>query len=152
MKLTTIIPDRFYIRSKLKAKHLGDLHTENMIVVSLSPTVDPVLKSQYPKYHHFPMSDGKVTEKLLRTLRDVRDVVIQGIETGERVVVHCNAGRNRSGLVAALMLMEIYKINGPQAVAKVRALRPRAIANEHFEQFLNGFQTSQDYLDFISTG
>ena len=52
--------------------------------------------------------------------------------TGRRVLVRCQAGYNRSGLVVALALMRLG-FTGQDAVARVRIARgPYALSNPHF--------------------
>lgn len=58
------------------------------------------------------------------------------IEAGGRVLTMCNAGRNRSGLLSALIVRELTGLPGAAAMAVVREHRPNAIANPHFERFL----------------
>ena len=52
------------------------------------------------------------------------------------VVIHCRAGRNRSGLLSALVVRELLRIDGARALAHVQQARPRAIANEAFADYL----------------
>jgi protein-tyrosine phosphatase len=55
---------------------------------------------------------------------------------GERVLVRCQAGMNRSGLVVALTLM-LMGLSPSNAVSLIRARRGGAcLCNEHFVRFL----------------
>ena len=55
---------------------------------------------------------------------------------GARVLVRCQAGVNRSGLVTALVLM-LDGRTADEAIALIRARRaPAALCNEHFERWL----------------
>lgn len=55
---------------------------------------------------------------------------------GARVLVRCQAGVNRSGLVTALVLM-LEGRTADEAIALIRARRaPAALCNEHFERWL----------------
>lgn len=59
------------------------------------------------------------------------------VKQGKRVLVTCWAGRNRSGLVTALALMLLKKMNPDQAVGLIRAARSElAMRNPHFNNML----------------
>lgn len=66
--------------------------------------------------------------------------VLAWLHAGLRVLVHCRAGRNRSGLVAALVVRHELRVSGREAVAIVRQARPGALANPVFEEYLNTLQ------------
>lgn len=51
---------------------------------------------------------------------------------GGRVLVTCQMGLNRSGLVSALSLLILDDMSGPRAVARVRSRRGGALFNESF--------------------
>jgi hypothetical protein len=61
--------------------------------------------------------------------------VSQCLERGERVLVSCHAGHNRSGLVAGLAMV-IGGVDGPDAVKMIRENRPGALYNSHFAKLL----------------
>ncbi len=57
---------------------------------------------------------------------------------GERVLVTCAMGRNRSGLISALAMRQAYKITGDHAIAAVRSARgPNALNNPQFCQVIS---------------
>ena len=56
---------------------------------------------------------------------------------GERSLVTCAAGLNRSGIVNAVALHYRFGCSGPEAVAQIRATRgPQALGNPSFERRL----------------
>lgn len=64
------------------------------------------------------------------------EVVAAAVRRGQRVLVACSMGRNRSGLVVGLAL-RLLGHSGDEAVALVRAARgPMALSNEAFEQMV----------------
>lgn len=77
-------------------------------------------------YH--PVQDGKrlQTDDYLHVARWVAWLQ----SDGQRVLVHCLAGRNRSCLVAALVLRQRHGLSGAAAADLVREARPRAFHNE----------------------
>lgn len=97
-----------------------------------------------PPSHHFPgvrvirapLDDAEVTTDLKRTAVAAAHEVAAALLLGERVLVTCNQGRNRSGLVAALALVLVSELDGAHAAAQVQASRPRALVNPHFVRWL----------------
>ena len=57
------------------------------------------------------------------------------IVAGERVLVHCQMGLNRSALVAGLVL--VYNgLSGEDAVQRLQARRPGSLYNDVFATYL----------------
>jgi len=79
---------------------------------------------------NLPLSSGQV----MRALRAAVEVARLWAH-GSRVLVTCALGRNRSGLVNALALMELGH-SAEASMAAVRKARPNAIDNPHFEHLL----------------
>ena len=102
-------------------------------VVNLTRTKDEAVAHRFV-YIHIPIPDSKHVDF---------DVVERGIQralnvvrTGGAILVHCNAGRNRSSLFNAIMLMELYGMTGEQAIAWMRAYRANALATPEFCEYL----------------
>lgn len=67
---------------------------------------------------------------------------------GERVLIRCQAGVNRSGLVMALVLM-LEGMTADEAIARIRECRsPFVLSNQHFERWLR--TEAQDRLCRVS--
>lgn len=58
------------------------------------------------------------------------------LEDGRRALVHCTFGRNRSGLMATLVVRELLGVSGADALAHVRSRRRNVANNEAFEEWL----------------
>jgi protein-tyrosine phosphatase len=58
------------------------------------------------------------------------------VHAGNKVLVTCQMGWNRSGIVTALTLYRLYKITGQEALEAVRNARPHALSNEFFADYL----------------
>jgi hypothetical protein len=58
------------------------------------------------------------------------------VRDGRRALVHCTFGRNRSGLMATLVVRELLGLSGAEALAHVRARRRNVANNETFEAWL----------------
>lgn len=83
----------------------------------------------------FPMHDNDTLPEL-GELHRICSRVTQRIRRGGRVLVHCAAGLNRSGLVTALVVREYYGIDGSAAVDLVRRKRPWALCNMTFAEYV----------------
>lgn len=102
-------------------------------IYALAPTkADPDLSEWPDRYTHRPIPDGLLKVDLL----PVSAELAQHIWDGGTVLTMCNAGRNRSGLLSALIVRELSGLPGWAAMEAVRHHRPNAIANPHFEEFL----------------
>lgn len=130
------VPGKLYVGSCPKTERdLDQLFGASVsTVVTLSKRVPNDLITQHYSrawyYHH--LQDGRKlqVDEYLQVSRWVAKL----LENGHRVLVHCLAGRNRSCLVAALVLRQRYGLSGTEAADLVRALRPNALHNEvHLE-------------------
>lgn len=98
-------------------------------VVSMIEKRDPDVAKVY-----FPMADGKRVDEW--TLNAAVDYVLQQLAAGETVLVHCRAGKNRTGLVLALVVAKTLHLSGRDALAHVRARVPHAVHNSTFERYI----------------
>jgi hypothetical protein len=88
-------------------------------------------------YAHWPIEDGPAPETaVLVALADLVNDLRRG---GKRVLIHCAAGINRSGLLAAAALIR-DGMEADEAVETVRARRPGVLNNPEFvRQLIEGF-------------
>jgi protein-tyrosine phosphatase len=77
---------------------------------------------------HWPIKDGPVPDP--RTLRGVAVFIATCLRADAVVYVHCQAGMNRSVLVAALVLME-QGMAADQAIEHVRERRRGSLSDEY---------------------
>lgn len=81
---------------------------------------------------HAPFDDGLIDSYTLRTATSSAHFVANCIQYGKRVLVTCNQGRNRSGLVTALALVQLG-IPPRKAIQKIRQARGSdALSNPYF--------------------
>ena len=86
-------------------------------------------------YLKAPLADGAAVPDPPLVLRLA--ALVAGLrDEGYRVLVHCGFGRNRSGLLAALVVREALGVSGAEALAHVQARRRRAVNNEAFADWL----------------
>jgi protein-tyrosine phosphatase len=84
-------------------------------------------------YVHWLIEDGPAPD--LSTLVALADLVRSMRAAGKRVLVHCAAGINRSGLLAAASLIREGH-DAEDAIATVRAARAGALNNPEFVEAL----------------
>lgn len=135
MRMHAIIEGRLYQSGRLAGDEPALAAAGITLVVSMW---GPELR-QAPgiRYLHRPIGDGKRIDPVL--LDFISEQVADELGTpGGRVLVHCHAGRNRSGLVTALAARRVLGISGREALALVRERRPNAVANEAFATYLEG--------------
>lgn len=107
-------------------------------VVNLYGKKDLDMDELVAKHVHHPIADG-VSVDAAPLLRIATEMAMH-ICGGGRVLTVCHAGRNRSGLMSALIVRELHACSGLEALAIVRAGRPRAVANKVFEDFLGSLK------------
>jgi len=84
-------------------------------------------------YVYFPIFDEGLPD--LGKLHAVASLGARLVSNGEKVLVHCGMGLNRSALVAGLVLIYLG-MRGEDAVALLREKRPGALFNENFASYL----------------
>ena len=140
-----IIPGKLYQRGEIH--HFSpDLKAEGLVhygithAVALAPkNPDPDLLGWDPDifgYTHYPITDGELKVGVGTQLLVIAALMAKEIAYGGCVLAMCEAGRNRSGLMSALIVRKILGMSGSDALEYVQARRPNALANEHFAQFL----------------
>ncbi len=78
-------------------------------------------------YHHIPVEDFSAPE--MDQVEEFVAIVKKAKEEGGRVVVHCAAGRGRTGTMLACYFVSMG-MTPEEALAKVRALRPGSVETE----------------------
>ena len=84
----------------------------------------------------FGFADGPLTPQLIEEIEHVAEWAYTQWKKDQRVLVRCEAGLNRSGLVTGLILMR-DGMSADQAIALIRKQRSRfALSNAAFEKYL----------------
>ena len=86
-------------------------------------------------YLKCPLVDGDELPDPTLTL-GLAALVARLVDEGRQALVHCTFGRNRSGLLATLLVRELLGLSGADALAHVRALRRDVATNATFETWL----------------
>lgn len=87
---------------------------------------------------HWPFEDGELPD--MNSANLVVHLAAHAVRSGQVVLIHCQEGRNRSGLVAALTVREVLGVSGADAVARVRAARPGMLSNRAFADYLTSLR------------
>jgi protein-tyrosine phosphatase len=142
-KVYTILPKRIYQRGHLLDITISDKQNlffalQIKIVLAMARQEDEGIRQLLgDKYLWKPIADGAIrSQEELKTLAE--EVYSLQAKQGGAVLVYCNAGRNRSSLMSALLLMRHTGCSGAVAVQALRRARPNALANPDFVTFLEG--------------
>ena len=102
------------------------------VVVSLTETAlnTDILAEFDIEYHHIPVDDFRAPGAA--QIDQFVSVVAAAREAGRKTLVHCFAGRGRSGTMAACYLVSLGR-TPEEALAEVRSLRPGAVETEEQE-------------------
>jgi protein-tyrosine phosphatase len=82
----------------------------------------------------FPIPDGRAPVSPAEVEATI-DRVVELLEAGKTVAIHCLGGLGRSGTIAAAVLVKLGGRPGT-AIARVRAARPGAIQTNEQERFV----------------
>lgn len=141
MKVTEILPGKLYQSARFnrsgmsKEEKLRNLASHGIDVVVSLVDYDPDMGcGDAIHYIQSAQPDSKYMDygNLCKIAHDVSAM----LDAGHIALVHCNGGRNRSGLLNALIVMLQTKCSGKQALEYVRNRRPNAIATQAFEEYL----------------
>ena len=107
------------------------------VVVSLNSYALPV--GWLVKELRFGFADGPLTPEIIEEIEHVAEWAYLEWKKGRRVLVRCEAGLNRSGLVIGLILMQ-DGMSAKEAIALIRTNRSQhALSNKEFENHLLGW-------------
>jgi len=88
------------------------------------------------QWHHLPIRDGSVPDDLFETLWVYSGHRLRSmLAAGGRVLVHCQGGLGRSGMIAARLLVEMG-IKADDAIRRVRNARPGTIETSAQEEYV----------------
>jgi protein-tyrosine phosphatase len=84
-----------------------------------------------------PIPDAELDAAQVRLVMQTAVAVAKAIITGQRVLVTCRLGLNRSALVIALALHQLTTMSGQEIVEHIRRQRSlSALSNKHFVQLV----------------
>lgn len=105
------------------------------VVVSLY-TRDDFGPDEGIEHHTHAMIDGSLDDEDHQRIHELADITAAAVRDGKKVLVRCQAGMNRSGLVTGLAMMKMGW-TFDEALAKMRDVRgPYVLFNDDFRDFL----------------
>lgn len=105
-------------------------------VLCLRPRYDDDMPGLVNDYEMIPIKDGKLDDANMSMVERAVDTAMDMACEQAPLYIHCIAGRNRSGLVAALLYRTLEQVSGLEALEHVQRVRPNSLYNEHFAQHL----------------
>lgn len=138
-KVYEIIPGLFVrghirrIRDRCRRQFWLEDNTD-VVVGMVQPFMMDVDK--YMVYYYCPIIDGALRQDTIKILHKLADKIVGKIHRGNRVIIYCKRGRNRSCLMAALVTRLVLGISGKEALKHTQKKRPNSLANTHFANFL----------------
>ena len=91
-------------------------------------------------WYHLPIVDYGIPEKMfMENWWDTYQTLMNELNKGNNIFIHCKGGIGRSGTVAAMFLMESGMENS-HSILEVRSKRQGAIENEKQEDFVRSFE------------
>ena len=146
--LVSHVVDNLYVGGHSDHADLGDFftHVFSLYVWGRQYTTHDDTKHASVRMFDSPDEDTSLVDQI------VSDVVL-ALEEGGNVLVHCQAGINRSNLVAALALRQWKNMTSQEAITLLRERRsPLILANRSFESYLLGLDNLQARVDYPGDG
>lgn len=92
--------------------------------------IGPLCKHLDLAWYHWPIEDDAAPEAPFeQCFSKQKQQVVDRLKQGQNIAVHCKGGTGRTGLVIALLLLELG-YSHVEAVAMVQQIRPKSLRNE----------------------
>ena len=141
LKTYEVLPEALFIGQRshevpTAEKAVFALEVRLGLVVNLWHTADLDWAEGGVDYCHRPQPDGKTIDTAMYIrLTNIGETYLR---KGRSVLIQCYGGRNRSGLLAALLVRRVTGCSGRRAIEVVQSARPSALNNEAFRAYLEG--------------
>jgi hypothetical protein len=146
--LVSHIVDNLYVGGHSERAHLDDFFTH---VFSLYVWGSQYSTHEDTKHASVRMFDSPDEDPTL--VSEIVDEVVEALNEGGNVLVHCQAGINRSNLVAGLALRKWKGMTSKEAIDLLRERRsPHILANRSFERYLLALDNPQPRVDYPGDG
>lgn len=93
-----------------------------------------VVRAPGDDVEQWPIEEGDLNE-----WKAAARVVAQHVKAGKKVLVTCVAGLNRSGMVIALALHELYGWSGDRCIEHIQSHRADALFRKAFRRHLSAY-------------
>ncbi len=144
LPLISHITDNLYVGGHDMSVNLGDYFTH----VFSFYTFDPQYVTDESTTHHgWTMYDSPDYPDL-DTLDEAVPLIVAALEAGGNVLVHCQAGINRSNLATSLVLMDWKGLTAAEAIDMLREKRGQVVlSNQSFERYLRSLDAHIDVCE-----
>ena len=93
-----------------------------------------IIKKHKLSHYYFPIKDKSIPKNKVQLHRFL-DYLCDEIHKDKNILIHCNAGLGRSGLIAALLCKKLGIVEEP--ISFVRQYRPGAIETREQEKLIS---------------
>lgn len=97
------------------------------------------IKSQYSEMESYFLKTDDYNAPSVDEISQVVEYIDQKIQANKPVLVHCAAGKGRTGTVLAAYMIKKEGLTPIEAVRKLRNMRPGSIQSERQEMAINSF-------------
>ena len=97
-------------------------------------TLFEIIKKHKFAHYYFPIKDKSVPRDITELNRLLNDLSLK-IRQNKKILLHCNAGLGRSGLIAALLCKKLGVSENP--ISYIRKHRPGAIETKDQEKMIS---------------
>jgi protein-tyrosine phosphatase len=108
-------------------------------VVSLNTQADPAAIASAGLHHYslplppiLPITDA-LQDLILRGLEEVLATIHAEVSAGQPTLVHCHAGKDRTGLALTAYLVRYHGLDVEEAIERVRSANPIAMSAPGYE-------------------
>lgn len=129
------IDDRLHVSGTPTLRTLDQTGATALVTVCRKePPLEVRQQSQLLAWYHLPIQDGKTLQpELYDRAVEIVESLLNG---GHTVLVNCLAGRNRSILIAGLVLQRRHDLSGREVLDQLRAIRSNCLHNPLMEEWL----------------
>ena len=113
------------VASLLERKELAELQIANLF---------ELIKKHNFSHYYFPIQDKSVPKNKVQLRRFLNNLCAE-IQKDKKILIHCNAGLGRSGLIAALLCKKLGIVKEP--ISFIRQYRPGAIETKEQEKLIS---------------
>jgi protein-tyrosine phosphatase len=109
------------------------------VIVSLNTEPNPAeIAAAGLRHHSLPQTPSlpvvaPLQDMLLRGIESVLATIQAEVSAGQPTLVHCHAGRDRTGLALTAYLVRYYGLGVDQAITRVRIVMPAAMSAPGYE-------------------
>ena len=118
------------------AKRIITLIEQHEFALLKVESLGKTIKAMNIKWHHLPIKDNHCPDsRFKKEWLKIKDEILQSLNKGEKILIHCRGGQGRAGTIAAEILIN-FNLNPQDAINHVRTIRPGAIVTKNQELYL----------------